>query len=164
MEKSVIYWRSCGHIRLDQTLQTLIVPALTLPHRSYNQKLALASPGCKCTDACAFARLQIQPLMSHCCILYPHEMWEIPQNCAFRNCLLMHWSGFSELRQDFIFASLRLIIVDAFSVLDILLCVSEFSLHSPVFAYIDCIRCVSCILWGHVNLIKIKRSRGPTKR
>ena len=33
--------------------------------------------------------------MSHCCIICPHEMWEIPQNCAFSNCFRFHSDGSS---------------------------------------------------------------------
>ena len=43
------------------------------------------------TPACLLTLLQIQPpLMSHCCIMRPHEMPEISQNCALCNCLAVH--------------------------------------------------------------------------
>ena len=63
--------------------------------RSYTTNIqisTLAPPSlCAWTPACLLTLLQIQPpLMSHCCIMGPHEMPEISQNCALCNCLAVH--------------------------------------------------------------------------
>ena len=58
-------------------------------YHEFIQISTLAPPSlCAWTPACLLTLLQIQPpLMSHCCIMRPHEMPEIFQNCSLCNCL-----------------------------------------------------------------------------
>ena len=172
----VIYWRSCGHICLDQTLQSLIVSLLLHSH--------------------------LHPLLHwhlHCLLLLPHYLLHSHQDCdqklappfpSLSARMRAHSTNLTAYLCRIVSARnvrnspkiAHFVIVCSRTKVDSVcfifcfnlscfqccgsseLSVSEFSLHSPVFAYIDCIMCGSCILWGHVNLIKIKRSQQSDSR